>query len=141
MAVRLLSDGVVGFVGDQIYQYYGIAPREQSSAVKAALRIVREYVFVGLQSERFASTCRLQKTVDHFKIPLGPTEERVAPSSENSDSYKLEAEKIWGQFTTEGQDLFREMKKSTSPYTLKAKNFSNNMRSYLVVADLSDKNV
>lgn len=111
MAGRLLSDGTIGFVGNSSYRHYAVEAWRKGDVAEQSLKLVRDYMFVGLQSESGASKCMLRKVVEAFNAAHGIDNigtEKIDSSAKvlNSGSYALTAADIWGRFTAEEKALF-----------------------------------
>ncbi len=111
MAGRLLSDGFEGYVGDSFHKYYDVKPDKTLQVTEKALKIMRNYIFIGLQSESEASKCMLRKTVDVFNAAHGIVNsmtKEVARTAKvlNTGSYSLTASKIWARLSPEERILF-----------------------------------
>lgn len=116
MAGRLLSDGVQGYVGNSSFKYYDVEPHRKREVAEEALKLVRDYVFVGLQVESGAAKCMLKKVVELFNnvnYVDNSNLEVIDDGAEklNSGSYSLGAKRIWGMFSDEERALFDRKEK------------------------------
>lgn len=111
MAGRLLSDGTEGFVGSKYHSYYGVEGRQVEEVVEKAVKIIRKYVFVGLQEESAASRCMLRKTMEVYNKVNGVSNvglEAIDGQNGrlNTGSYSMSAKEIWGRFSMEDRIVF-----------------------------------
>ncbi|PXF46387.1 hypothetical protein BWQ96_03886 [Gracilariopsis chorda] len=116
MAGRLLSDGVQGYVGNNSFRYYDVEPHRKREVAEEALKLVRDYVFVGLQVESGAAKCMLKKVVEQYNNVNDVDNsnlELIDDGAEklNSGSYSLGAKRIWGMFSDEERTLFDRKEK------------------------------
>lgn len=112
MAGHLLSNGEVGFVGDSYYRHFEVRAGEERMVTKKSMRIMRDYVFLGIQSERAASTCMLSKTVNAFSSVHGIKYDDIFQKANNAPvlntgSYALTAAQVWQRFTPQERQLFK----------------------------------
>ncbi len=113
MAGRLLSSGYEGFISDLYHRFYFVKPGQEKEVVKRSLNIMRDYIFIGLQSESAASKCMLRKTVKEFNAAHGidnaGTDEvaRTVPVA-NAGSYSMSSAKIWNRMSAEQRRTFNE---------------------------------
>lgn len=111
MAGRLLTDGIKGFVGNKSYSYFAVEPSEREQVVNQALGLIRDYVFVGLQSQPQASQCMLRKVIEEFNAVNVVSNEGTDQIDEkkvrlNSGTYSMSAQNIWGRLSREDRMLF-----------------------------------
>eukprot|EP00178_Gracilaria_changii_P017677 TRINITY_DN503_c0_g1_i1.p2 TRINITY_DN503_c0_g1~~TRINITY_DN503_c0_g1_i1.p2 ORF type:complete len:578 (-),score=104.86 TRINITY_DN503_c0_g1_i1:3356-5089(-) len=111
MAGRLLSDGIEGFVGNESFRYYEVEQDKKYEAAEEALKLVRDYIFVGLQAESGAAKCMLKKVVEMFNKVNGVDNtglELIDDGAKklNSGSYSLNAKQIWSRFSAEEKITF-----------------------------------
>lgn len=136
MAGRLLSSGAMAFAGGTRHRYFLVEQDRKRDVAERAIRILRDYLFVGLQSESAASMCMLRKTIEHFNEAHGINNtgtERVAASARvlNSGSYSLTASKIWRRLSMEERILFdRKERVDLSIYEEGEKLFKRQIRMF-----------
>eukprot|EP00177_Eucheuma_denticulatum_P000386 GFKZ01000662.1.p1 GENE.GFKZ01000662.1~~GFKZ01000662.1.p1 ORF type:complete len:533 (+),score=93.30 GFKZ01000662.1:215-1813(+) len=111
MAGRLLSDGMQGYEGNKSYSIYAIGDTERAEVVERALQVIRNYVFVGLQSQSEASQCMLRKVMEEFNAVNGVNNEGIEEVDKggmrlNSGSYSLSAKVIWSRLSAEERAHF-----------------------------------
>lgn len=110
VAGRLLSDGFDGFVGNSSFKFYNVIQEQKQEVAEKALEIIREYVFVGLQTQTPASKCMLRKVMEVFNEVHGIGNQGIEKIDQsvalNRGSYTLSAADIWSMFSTEDRILF-----------------------------------
>lgn len=111
MAGRLLSDGTKGFVGNSSYAYFAVTQDDKPVVAENAMKLIRDYVFVGLQKESNAAKCMLRKVVETFNDVNGISNEGVEQIDKqaarlNQGSYSLSAEDIWERFSENEKVIF-----------------------------------
>ena len=113
MAGRILSDGKQGYVGDNRHKFYKVPEYMEKNLAENALKIIRSYIFVGLQTESAASMCMLRKTIENFNTAQGISNEgteKVAARARvlNTGSYLLNSTTIWGRLKDEERMIFNK---------------------------------
>lgn len=112
IAGRLLSDGSMGYVGNSYHRYYQVLPGEERTVIARSMRVLRDYIFLGLQIEPAATTCMLRKTVDLFSIVQGISthdtlqKATMAPVL-NRGSYPFKAREVWRKLSKKEREQFK----------------------------------
>lgn len=113
MAGRLLSTDVSDFVGDKRRRHYEVPAAKEEEVVRKSKEIIRNYVFIGLQTETDASVCMLKKTVEEFNKVHGIVNNETDAIAQgiprdNAGSYKMTSAMVWDKLTLEEQKMFNE---------------------------------
>lgn len=111
MAGRLLSNGIDGFVGNQTYSYFHVTRDDKYQVAESAMQLIRQYIFVGLQTQSSAAKCMLRKVVEAFNHVNGVNNDGVDLIDDgaevlNSGSYSLSAPVIWGRLNEQERIVF-----------------------------------
>lgn len=136
MAGRLLSDGKEGFIGNSSYSFYAVDQDKKQSVADQAIKLIRKYVFVGLQEQSAASQCMLRKVVEAFNEVNGVNNDGAEKIDEKVDrlnrgSYSLSAKDIWSRFSPEDRALFeRKEKVDILIYSEGERLFHENVKSF-----------
>lgn len=112
IAGRLLSDGTSGFVGDYARGYYDVPAGRADAVVHAAVAKLRTFVFVGIQSEPYATFCLLRKTARAFDAAHGVVHDGAPPRIDhsvgrlNSGPDRPAAPDVWARLTAAEKRAF-----------------------------------
>lgn len=115
-ASRLASDGISNFKNNQFRVNTG--EEERRYIEKISKLIDEKFIFMGLQTQNFASTCMLEKTmqvfahvhgIDHYVGTQNVNEGNK--NLKNTGNYNWTAEKLWESMSAEERESFKEIEK------------------------------
>lgn len=111
MTGRLLSDGTEGFTGNgAFHKYFEVQPGSSEQAI----RILKSFVFIGLQTENEATLCMFKKVLKIFKrahdvIDIDPEQDMDGHANMrelNSGSYTFSEETVREKLSAEEMGIF-----------------------------------
>lgn len=117
IAGRMLSDGTVGFVGDYSNGYFEVPTGHEDTVAQSAIKILRSFVFVGIQKNHQATACLLRRTIRAFNVAHGITDSANSHSLDflrdglNSGSYDLSAADAWSKLSDSEKREFERREK------------------------------